>query len=294
MSRFPGYAVITPARDEAGHLARLGACLAAQARPPDLWVIVDNGSTDDTGAVAAELTRTHTWVRTVVAPGAVGQARGGQVVRAFHAGLAHIDHRPSLIVKLDADVTFGDDYLACLLGRFGEEPELGIASGRCYELDGQVWRPRHITAPNVWGAARVYRRSCLDQLVPLEERMGWDAIDVVRANVAGWTTRVFPEISFRHHRTEAQRDGARHQHWVKQGGVAHYLGYRPSYLCLRAVHQARRDPSAFAMLWSFGKAALRREERHPDRAVLRHIREGQRLRVIPRRAVEALGRHTSH
>ena len=42
------YALITPARDEAENLRRLGQCLLEQTVSPAAWVVVDNGSTDDT------------------------------------------------------------------------------------------------------------------------------------------------------------------------------------------------------------------------------------------------------
>jgi len=42
------YAVITPVRDEAEHVARLAAALEGQTLTPAAWVIVDTGSTDDT------------------------------------------------------------------------------------------------------------------------------------------------------------------------------------------------------------------------------------------------------
>jgi len=42
------YAIVTPARNEAANLTRLGACPTEQSQLPDKWVIVDNGSTDET------------------------------------------------------------------------------------------------------------------------------------------------------------------------------------------------------------------------------------------------------
>ena len=48
-----GYAVVTPARNEAAHLRRLADSLTGQALKPDAWVIVDDRSTDGTEALAA-------------------------------------------------------------------------------------------------------------------------------------------------------------------------------------------------------------------------------------------------
>ena len=44
--------------------------------------------------------------------------------------------------------------------------------------------------PGVWGANRAYRWDCLRELLPLEERMGWDTLDLVKATVRGWRTKV--------------------------------------------------------------------------------------------------------
>jgi glycosyltransferase involved in cell wall biosynthesis len=98
MSVPPGtYAVITPARDEARSLPRLAASLAGQTVPPARWLIVDNGSTDGTLAIAGELGREHPWIEVLSMPGTDRPVRGGAVVRAVHFGLssAYRGARPS-------------------------------------------------------------------------------------------------------------------------------------------------------------------------------------------------------
>ena len=283
----PRYAVITPARDEAANLMHLAASLASQLVLPEEWIIIDNGSTDDTAAVAAALSDRYEWVRWTSIAGEEGHVRGAPVVRAFHVGITQVRPTAEFVAKVDADVTFEEDYFVRLLSRFAEDPSLGIASGGCYELVHSHWRQRHTTEPNVWGAARIYRRSCLDAILPLADRMGWDVIDVLRARVANWRTHTCDEIPFRHHRVEAQRDGARHLHWLRQGEVAHYLHYRPTYLLLRTLHRVRRDRTAPALLWGFAVAAVQRRQRCEEPSVVAHVREQQRLRHIRRRAIEA-------
>ena len=92
------------------------------------------------------------------------------------------------MVKLDADISFANDYFERLLASFDDDPRLGIASGTCFEQRDGEWCERHVTADHVWGACRAYRAACLEQVSPLEERMGWDGIDVLKANARGWRT----------------------------------------------------------------------------------------------------------
>jgi hypothetical protein len=68
------------------------------------------------------------------------------------------------------------------------------------------------------------------------------------------------------------------------------MGYRPSYLVLRTLYQAIREPRALAMAWGYSWAFVRRTPQLDDRAVRAYLREQQRLRALGARAREALGR----
>lgn len=284
------YDVVTPVRDEAENLERLAACLAGQTVPPRAWVVVDTGSGDRTPALAAALARRHPWLRLLSLDGGGAIERGGRVVAAFEAGVSALDDPADVVVKLDADLSFDPDYFERLLAAFDAEPRLGMASGTCFERGGDdEWRQRHVTGTTVWGASRAYRRECLEQILPLERRMGWDGIDEIKANLRGWTTRTIVDLPFRHHRVEGERDGAARRSRAAQGRAAWYMGYRPSYLALRALRHLRRDPAAPALLWGYALAAARREPRCADAAVVAHLRNGQRLGALPRRLGESLG-----
>jgi hypothetical protein len=194
-----------------------------------------------------------------------------------------------VVVKLDADISFEPDHFRRLVSEFERDPALGIASGTAYEQDGhRAWRQRHGTGPGVWGAARGYRRGCLDAILPLEERMGWDTLDLISANVRGYATRVVGDLPFLHHRTEGERDRSRLFHWANQGRAAHYMGYRPSYLVARTLYRGVREPSAIGILYGYLEAALRRSSRCADTEVVEFVRREQSLSRLPRRIREAI------
>lgn len=290
MSEKLRYAVVTPARDEAHNVERLAASLAAQTRRPDQWLVVDNGSADDTPDVVLELARRHPWIRLVSAAGAAAPTRGGPVARAFMEGVAALESQPDVVVKMDADTSVDPDYFSVLLSRFAAEPDLGIAGGICLELDGGAWKPTHVTANRVRGAARAYRWDCLQAVLPLEDRPGWDGIDEMRAAAHGWRTSSIPELAFRHHRRVGERDASRWSRLFDDGRAAYWSRYRPSYLFLRSVFRSRREPASLAMIGGYVVAALRREPRCEDELATTYLREQQRLRLLPLRAREALGR----
>jgi glycosyltransferase involved in cell wall biosynthesis len=288
-SRKLTYTAITPARDEAAHLARVSAALGAQTLPPSAWLIVDNGSTDGTLSVAQKLAAAHAWVLVVEMDGTPTPTRGGPVVQAFERGVEALTHPTDVVVKLDADVSFGADFFEQLLTEFEKDPLLGVASGVAWEEHDGGWRRRRATRPHIHGPVHAYRRTCLDEISPLEARMGWDTIDAVKAEVAGWHARNFEHLPFRHHRAGGTRDG-RFRAWVNHGRAAHYLGYRPSYLVLRTAYQVTRNPASIGLLRGYVSARIRREPQCPDPSVVRRIRDSQRLRHLPDRVREATGR----
>jgi glycosyltransferase involved in cell wall biosynthesis len=255
-----------------------------------VWIVVDNGSTDDTPELLGSLTAEHAWIRAVPVPGEGDPLPGAPIVRAFHAGLAALGEFPDVVVKLDADVSFEPDYFERLLAAFDAEPALGIASGACYEFEDGEWRERHVTGAHVRGATRAYRRECLDVVLPLEERMGWDGVDELKAGARGWRTAIVRDIRFLHHRAVGARDGGRHRRWVAQGRGARFMGYRFSYLVLRTLHRARQDPAALGMLWGYAADAVRRAPVCDDAAARAFLRRQQSVRHLRTRMRETSGR----
>jgi len=287
------YAAITPARNELANLQRLAACLDEQRARPARWVIVDDGSSDGTLAFARELASRHEWIRAAEladdgAPIAAGRKAGRDIV-AFHRGLEEAGEA-DCYVKLDADVSFAPDFFAELLAAFVSDPHLGIAGGLCYELEEEAWRPVYSTEGHVRGATRMWRAVCLERLLPLPVRLGWDGVDELKAQTLGWRTRTIRTLPFRHHRKVAARDGSRWRKWADDDGrTSWYLGYRPSYVVFRALHHARRERAAIAMVWGYMLAAIAREERYDDPDVRAFVRRYQRARNLPLRLREVRG-----
>jgi poly-beta-1,6-N-acetyl-D-glucosamine synthase len=282
------YSIVTPVRNEAENLRRLCGCLALQTAAPASWLIMDDGSTDDTVAVVNDLARRHPWIKLGSADG-TSLERGAPIVRAFHGALKVLGPLPDVVVKLDADMSMGPDYFARILIEFRRNHSLGIAGGIGYERQSNgMWRQRHGTGPAVWGGNRAYRRECLRDILPLEERMGWDTLDLMKANLKGWRTEVFYDLPFKHHRSEGERDKSRLWTTMVQGETAHYMGYRPSYLAVRTFYRMVRDPAAVGLLLGYGRAAIKRLPRCADRELREYVRRQQSVRNLPQRVREAL------
>jgi glycosyltransferase involved in cell wall biosynthesis len=279
------YAVVTPARNEEANLERLAAAMIAQEHAPAVWVVVDDGSTDRTPELMTALAAEHPWIRTAQRPDAdrteslADGRRKARDLDAFLHGALPLRDQVDVIVKVDADISFAPDYFAELIARFAADDKLAIASGTCYEQDGEEWTRRTKAASTVWGATRAYRNDCLDDVAQLEPCMGWDGLDEVSVQLRGLRTQTFTDLPFRHHRPEGGRELSTLHQGEALGRAAWYMGYRPTYLALRAIYRARHEPAAIGMLWGYLGAARRRDPRCPNPRLIEALRERQRLRA---------------
>src|SRR5215813_7018993 len=81
------YLLVSPCRDEAQYLRRTLDSVALQSVPPALWVIVDDGSTDETAEILEEYSRRLPYLRVITRRDRGGRQVGPGVIEAFYAGL---------------------------------------------------------------------------------------------------------------------------------------------------------------------------------------------------------------
>ena len=279
------YAIVTPARNERQNLARLAESIVHQTLLPTAWIVVDDGSEDGTPELASALAEQHPWITLLLPePATNGELaegrREGRDLLAFRRGAEALAAPVDVVVKVDADTSFDAGHFATLIGHFETEPDLGIAGGSCYELEDGEWVRKKVAGSHPRGASRAYRWPCLQEALTLEPKMGWDGLDEVQASLAGYRTKIFTDFGFRHHRTTGGRERDRVRASAVLGEASWYMGYRPSYLLMRALYRVRRDPLALAMIWGYASAAVRRAPRCPETRLVNHLREGQRFREV--------------
>ena len=59
------YLLISPCRDEADYMRQTLDSVIAQSVRPARWVIVDDGSTDESPRILAEYAKRHDWIQIV-------------------------------------------------------------------------------------------------------------------------------------------------------------------------------------------------------------------------------------
>lgn len=276
------YVLISPCRNEAAFMRRTLDSVIAQSETPTLWVIVDDGSTDETPAILAEYAVKHDWIRVVPKPDRGHRAVGPGVIEAFYFGLDTIDLSDfAYLCKLDLDLDLPPRYFEILMDRLEDNPRIGTCSGKAYfqNAKGEM-ESEGITDEMSLGMTKFFSVACFSDIGGFVHEVMWDGIDCHKARLQGWTPRSWdePDLRFDHLRPMGSSQTSIYTGRRRHGFGQYYMGTHSVFMIASAINKARVSPyilGGLAMLQGYFGAMLRRVKRHDDRELRAFIRAYQ-------------------
>lgn len=258
--------------------------VSQQTIPPSLWVVVDDGSTDETPAILEEYAARLPYLRIVRRKDRGGRSVGSGVIDAFYAGLETVSLRDfPYLCKLDLDLDLPSRYFELLLGRMDAEPRLGTTSGKPYFIDPKTGTlvSEGIGDEMSVGASKFYRTTCFEEIGGFVRQVMWDGIDCHRCRMLGWIAESCDDEGFRfiHLRPMGSSHKGIWKGRVRWGFGQYFMGTRPSFLMASALYRMPRHPvllGGLGILWGYFKSAASRIERYDDPQFRRFLQEYQR------------------
>lgn len=284
-------AVVVVFLDEERHLGTLLESMAAQTRPPDRLLLVDDGSTDRSPTMAEEFAATMPnacMLTRPPRPPARDRLTSASVWVSFAWAVEQLEGSYDVVAKMDADLRLPPTLLADIEARFTADPQLGLTGPYLSEPqpDGTLrrlrGRPEHVN-----GATKFYRAACFRDVYPLPPLLNLDMVDELKARAAGWRTASFESSGgdVLHLRPMGSRDGL--LRGFRRWGTGEYVsGSHPLLVLYVGLQRLGDRPVVIGALnyflgWTL--AALRRAPRFPPD--LRALRRREQLL----RARERLG-----
>ncbi len=274
------YALVSPIKNEGRFIGRTIEAVMAQTIIPAKWVIVSDGSTDDSDRIVQQYSRRCSFIELIQTENR--QRNFGAKVAAFNVGVRHLSlDRVAFLGNLDGDVTFGPTFFERLLSKFLKDASLGVAGGFVLEREGDHFRSRYgNVSDSVPGAALLFRMDCYKQIGGYSD-MKWGGEDVLvqlMARQLGWGVQAFRDLKvFHYKKTDSGGMRSIRLRFI-EGRRSWGLGYLPLYIAGKAAKRVLRRPvllGSLAMILGYIVAGLVRDVRAP-RSSVRYLHREQR------------------
>ena len=278
----PAYIAISPGRNEADYMRRTLDSMVAQTQRPALWIIVDDGSTDESPQILAEYAAQHDWIKVLPKPDRGHRAVGPGVIEAFYFGLDTVDLDDyAYLCKLDLDLDLPPRYFEILIARMQDDPRIGTCSGKAYFHNAKG----DLVSENIGdemslGMTKLYSVGCFRQIGGFVREVMWDGIDCHKARMLGWTPVSWddPDLRFEHLRPMGSSQQSIYTGRRRHGFGQYYMGTHPLFMIASAINRMRQPPyvlGGLAMLQGFFGAMLRGVPRYADADLVAFIRAYQ-------------------
>lgn len=277
------YLIISPCRNEAEYMRRTLDSIVDQSVRPALWLIVDDGSTDDTPEILAEYAKKHDFIQIIPRKNRGHRSVGPGVIEAFYSGYQAVKTDEfDYICKLDLDLDLPPRYFEVLLQRMAENPRIGTCSGKPFFIDKKSGKmvSEKCGDENSVGMTKLFRKTCFDQVGGFVQQVMWDAIDGHRCRMIGWIACSWdePDLRFIHLRPMGSSQQNMLTGRMRHGFGQYFMGTGLLYMAASAVFRMSHPPyiiGGSAMLWGYIKSMLTGKERLQDIKFRKFLREYQ-------------------
>lgn len=294
MSDAQSYVLISPCRNEAAYMRRTLDSVVSQTIPPARWIIVDDGSTDDTPLILNEYAQKHSFIKVISRPDRGHRAVGPGVIEAFYYGLAQVDLAAyPYLCKLDLDLDLPPRYFEILMRRMEDNPRIGTCSGKPWFRNAAGrWISEKCGDEMSVGMTKFYRSECFTQIGGFVREVMWDALDCHKARQLGWIAVSWndEDLRFEHLRPMGSSQKSVFTGRRRHGFGQYYMGSDPLYFLATGLYRMAHPPyvlGGLAIIQGYMGAWLRGVRRHEDAELRKFVKQYQRraLKVGKARAV---------
>lgn len=277
------YLLVSPCRNEADYMKLTLDSVVSQTVQPDLWVIVDDGSTDETPSILQDYASRYPFIQIVTRENRGHRSVGPGVIEAFYYGYDQVDvSQFDFVCKFDLDLDLPPKYFEILIQRMNDNPRIGTCSGKAYFRDkktGVLISEKCGDEMSV-GMTKFYRRSCFEEIGGFVRQVMWDGIDCHKCRQLGWIAVSWdePDLNFIHLRPMGSSQQGIFTGRMRHGFGQYFMGTGLIYMTASSVFRMIHPPyivGGVAMLWGYLKSMFQRKARFDDIALVKFIKSYQ-------------------
>ncbi len=273
------YLVITPCRNEQDYVQKTIDSMVSQTIRPRTWVIVDDGSSDQTPEILKNAGDRYDFIKIFSLSDRGKRDVGPGVVSSFYEGLGSVNIEDyEYICKLDADLGFGPEYFETLIDYMKKFPRLGNISGKTYIRSGEDWVSERMGDENAIGPTKFYRLECFNEIDGFVRHAGWDGIDGHKCRMNDWIALSLdkPKLIVHHYRPQGS---SQESIWIgrkRWGRGKYFMGSSFLYVTAASLYRMFEHPfivGGFGILLGYLQAKFQNVERIQDINYLKFFRK---------------------
>ncbi|WEM41572.1 glycosyltransferase family A protein [Photobacterium sp. DA100] len=270
--------IITPCRNEAEYAEVTLKSICNQTVRPDLWIIVDDGSTDETPNILKKYEERYDFIKVVKKNDRGRRNVGPGVVETFYYGLNSVDYKKyQFICKLDLDLDIPNKYFESCIQKFNNDPRLGTFSGKPYVKDGEKVSMEPTGDEISVGMIKLYRTVCFDDIGGFIREVMWDGIDCHLCRLKGWKAQSLDieELRFIHLRPMGSSQKSIYTGKKRHGYGQYYMGTSLLYMLVSVIYRLKYKPyvlGSFCILFGYLESMLKGSKRFEFPGFRKHLR----------------------
>jgi len=278
------YILITAAKNEELFIEKTIQSVLNQTIKPERWIIVSDGSTDQTDLIVKQYSDNYKFIDLISFPPKKERNFSSKVI-ALNEALRKIGAmKYDFIGNLDADITLEKSYYEKVFRTFRANQWLGVAGGIILDCVGDKVYPQNISLNTVAGAIQVFRKQCFENIgnyVPFKYG-GEDAYMETMARMNGWEVLTLTELKVLHHRPTGTGMGSLSKANLRSGKMFFTLGYSPFFLFVRCLYRIFDKPLLIGSILNiigYFSAFVKNEKCPAGDAFIQYVRIEQKARL---------------
>jgi glycosyltransferase involved in cell wall biosynthesis len=278
----PSFVVVTPCKNEERNLPVVIKGLMSQTEHPALWIIVNDGSTDNSQSIIDKAKKEISWLISIETPYKKrdrGLHLSSVIKEGFDFAVEYcLNHNIEydFIANIDSDILLEDSYFEKLTQKFIDNSMLGIASGGIYHHINDELIRENLSDSEPSGACLLIRNECYEEIEGIPISYSWESVLATKAKISGWETKLFNDIVANELRDTDSAEG----YWkgfLFRGKSAYYLNFNPLHVILKSILYIKRKSAIAGMAYMYGYVGsiITRKEKINDEKVkyyFMHIR----------------------
>jgi glycosyltransferase involved in cell wall biosynthesis len=269
------FIMVTPAKNEETFLPKVIESIASSTLTPNLWIIVDDNSSDKTPHILRDNAQLYDFIEVLTLTEEHPRDLAFHYSYVCRMGFNYVTRLAQergidwdYIVLLDADTIVDSDYFENVLNEMNNNYKIGISSGDVYSLKNEKKIRVKSFGDIPSGTARVWRKKCFYDSQGYLITYAPDSVSRVKARIKGWDTVRFEKYRAYQLRDTSSANGL----WrgsVVTGESAYYLNKHPFLILLLFISYSIKRPfyTGIPFIYGYLMSLFKRNDQIDDTEV---------------------------